>query len=54
MIMKKMMIKYSRNKFKANFLKRVKRYALENGTTITNVTVKAFEEFLSKHSKGFS
>ena len=32
-------------------LKRIKRYALENDTTITNITVKAFEEYLSKHSK---
>ena len=34
-----------------DLLKRVKRYALENDTTITNVTVKAFEEFLARHSK---
>ena len=34
-----------------DLLKQVKRYALENETTITNVTVKAFEEFLSRHSK---
>jgi hypothetical protein len=34
-----------------DLLKRVKRYALEHDTTITNVTVKAFEEYLSKHSK---
>lgn len=34
-----------------DLLKRVKRYALENDTTITNVTIKAFEEYLSKHSK---
>jgi hypothetical protein len=34
-----------------DLLKRVKRYALENDTTITNVTVKAFEEYLSRHSK---
>lgn len=34
-----------------DLLKRVKRYALENDTTITNVTVKAFEEFLSRRSK---
>jgi hypothetical protein len=34
-----------------DLLKRVKRYALENDTTITNVTVKAFEELLTRHSK---
>ena len=34
-----------------DLLKRVKMYALENDTTITNITIKAFEEFLSKHSK---
>lgn len=34
-----------------DLLKRVKRYALENDTTITNVTVKAFEEYLSRNSK---
>ena len=34
-----------------NLLKRIKRYALENDTTITNFTVKAFEEYLSRHSK---
>ncbi|HEY9486101.1 MAG TPA: hypothetical protein VIQ04_05630 [Nitrososphaeraceae archaeon] len=34
-----------------DLLKRVKRYALEYDTTITNVTVKAFEEFLARHSK---
>lgn len=34
-----------------DLLKRVKRYALEHDTTITNVTVKAFEEYLSRHSK---
>lgn len=32
-------------------LKRIKRYALEHDTTITNITVKAFEEYLSRHSK---
>jgi hypothetical protein len=34
-----------------DLLKRVKRHALENDTTITNVTVKAFEEYLSRHSQ---
>ena len=34
-----------------DLLKRVKRYALEHDTTITNFTVKAFEEYLSRHSK---
>ena len=34
-----------------DLFKRIKRYALEHDTTITNVTIKAFEEYLSRHSK---
>ena len=34
-----------------DLFKRVKMHTLENDTTITNITIKAFEEYITKHSK---